>query len=142
MPHPITFNDVLESGLPMCNKCRALLENEKGTVEIVGIDVEQHFRPRMWRHSERDVFHAWIYIAGRHVILCGTDEFDERTLKRIKPLKIDDNLSWQIFIDGKTYTILDHEDGTYEILNQDGTIVKDEIIEARVFHYMMNLEGE
>jgi hypothetical protein len=136
---PLSFEEINEKGLPVCSACRTILENEGGSVEISGFGEAAVVRPRMWRHSERDVYHAWVYMAGRHVFLCGTDEFDERTLKRVKPLKLEKNISWQVAINGKIYTITDYGDDRYEILNPDGSLVKDEEIEARVFNYMTGI---
>jgi len=43
-------------------------------------------------------------------------------------------------INGKLFFIIEGENDVYEILNEDGTIVKDEEIEAIVFNHMMRIK--
>ncbi len=136
---PLSFEEIDGKGLPICSACRAILEDEGGRIDISGYGETSVLRPRMWRHSGWDIYHAWVYLAGRHVFLCGTDEFDEKTLNRVRPLKLEKNISWQVAVKGKIYTIADYGDDRLEILNPDGSLVKDGDIEARVFNYMKGM---
>lgn len=115
--------------------CSAIMEANNGAVDIEGMNTVHDFQPIMWRHSDHDVYHALIDVGPRHVILCQTDEFDEQTLKRIKPLSMEGD-GFSISVKGDIYRIVELDDGRYEILNTDGTIVKDEEVEAHVFNYM------
>jgi hypothetical protein len=36
--------------------------------------------------------------------------------------------------------VAETDEGMYEVLNEDGTIVKDEVIEARIFNHMMSMK--
>ena len=136
------YKEILEQKLPLCEKCREVMEENEGTILIEGNIEETRLVPRMWKHSELDLYHAWIRVNDRHIFLCGSDEFDELTLKRIRPLKREDINSWTVAIHGKTYHVIEGEDSAYEILNDDGTIVKDEEIEAKVFNHMVNIRQQ
>ncbi len=135
----LSFKDVMSKGHPVCSICRAILEKEKGTIEVNSLGQCVQVEPVMWRHSELDMYHGWIKVGERHILLCGTDEFDEMTLKRIRPLKREEINSWSLFINGEMYTVVERDDSNYEILNEEGTIVKDEEIEARIFNHMMHI---
>mgnify|MGYP001545971728 CR=1 FL=1 len=134
-----TYEEIKKCKLTICPKCKEILEKNNGKIPITGESKITNFKPKMWKHSERDVYHAWILIEGRHVFLCGTDEFDELTLKRIRPLEMEDSNIWNISINGKSLKIIEYENERYEILYEDGTIVKDEEIEAKVFNHMMQI---
>jgi len=135
----LSYKDVVLNGHPVCSACKVILEKENGDIEVRFLGQSLKAEPVMWRHSELDMYHGWIKVGERHVFLCGTDEFDEMTLKRIRPLKREEINSWNIFINGSMYTVVEGDDSNYEILNEEGTIVKDEEIEARVFNYMMHI---
>ncbi len=62
-------------------------------------------------------------------------------MKRIRPLENEESNMWSISVNGKIYKIVEFEDDNYEILNSDGTIVKDEEIEAKVFNFMMSIKA-
>lgn len=133
----VTYEEIIEKNYPLCEKCREYLEKSNGTITVSGQGIVQEIRPVLWKHSELDVYHGWILAGERHIFLCGTDEFDEITLKRIRPLKREEINSWNLFINGSMYTVVEGDDSNYEILSEEGTIVKDEEIEARVFNHMM-----
>jgi len=139
MPN-LTYKEVIDENKPICEKCAEILKRNNGTVNISSDDSNINFSPQMWRHSIMDVYHAWVLIEDRYIFICGTNEFDEKNLKRIRPLKMEENYSWTISIKGKIYQIIEFEGQGYEILNEDRTIVKDEEIEAKVFNYMMRTQ--
>ena len=73
--------------------------------------------------------------------LCGTDEFDEKSLKRLIPIKKHEDFSWKIFIQGHLYHVVEYGDA-YELLHEDGSIVKNEQIEAILFNHMFAIEKQ
>ncbi len=135
----VTYKDIIEKNYPFCEKCREHLEKGDGSVAVSGQGSLAEIKPVLWKHSELDVFHAWILVGERHIFLCGTDEFDEISLKRLRPLKREEINSWNLFIHGAMYIVVEGDDSNYEILNEEGIIVKDEEIEARVFNHMMHI---
>ena len=135
----LSFNEVIASGYKICESCKKILEEQEGLVTVCSMSGELQVNPIMWRHSELDMYHGRIEVGDRHIFLCGTDEFDEKTLKRIRPLKREEINSWNLFINGAMYTVVEGDDSNYEILSEEGTIVKDEEIEARIFNYMMHI---
>ncbi len=135
----LTYDQIKNNNLRVCPVCSEILEKNDG--KIIIHDAESHIEitPRMWKHSEHDMFHALFLTEGRHFFLCNTDEFDENTLERIKFKNEEDAVRWSISIRGKIYCLTEFNDETYIILNDDGTILKDEEVEAMVFNYMMGM---
>jgi hypothetical protein len=125
----------------ICPQCYDILIKYNGLIPIEGENV-QSVEPKLWKHSEKDLYHAWVKVHNRHVILCGSHEFDEMTLKRIRPIKKEENEIWNISIRGNIYQIYELGEDGYEILDEEGMIVKDEEIEARVFTYMIGIKTE
>ena len=134
-----SYEEIISEKLPLCPECAVLLEKNNGMVHIHEPGKTISVRPIMWNYSEKDYYHAIVRIDGRNIFLCETDEFDEKSLKRIIPRKRDDVNEWNISLKGKLYRIVCSEDDSYEIINEDGTIVKDEEIEASVFMHMSNI---
>lgn len=132
----ISFKDTLESGFPVCERCREILDMTGGKIAVQGLNMVYEIEPNMWKHSLKDKFHAIVYMGFRHVFLCDTSEFDLISLKRIRPLIREGSETWSLSIDGRLFHITETNEGTYEILNEDGTIVKDEVIEAKIFNHM------
>ncbi len=138
----ITIQEIIDRKLPFCERCREVLESNGGSVIVSASDFHESVKPVMWKHSELDVYHAWVLVGERHVFLCGTDEFDEISLKRLRPLKREEIDTWNVYIHGAMYTVVEGDDNNYEILNEEGTIVKNEEIEARIFNHMMHIRTE
>jgi|GEM_PF-1990944 len=125
----------------ICPICYDIIIKNNGFIPVQGENV-QSIEPRMWKHSEKDLYHGWIKVHNRYIILCGSQEFDELTLKRIRPLQKEENEIWNISIKGNMYQIYELGDDAYEILDDEGLIVKDEEIEARVFTYMTGIRSQ
>ncbi|MCP4134037.1 MAG: hypothetical protein GY754_23905 [bacterium] len=135
-----SYEEIIENNYPVCERCDEILKQGNGTIPIEGLEIVDGIRPKMWRHSARDVYHAWVRIEGRHIFLCATKEFDETILKRIQPLHLDnaeEAYTWNVSINGNIFLIVEHGKEQYEILNEDGTIVMDEVVEAKVFNHMI-----
>jgi hypothetical protein len=136
----ISYEEALESGHPICERCREILEMTGGKIAVQGFDSVHEIEPNMWKHSLRDKFHAIVYMGFRHVFLCDSPEFDQISLKRIRPIIREGSETWSLSIDGRLFYVAETDEGMYEILNEDGTIVKDEVIEARIFNHMMSMK--
>jgi len=134
-----TYDEIIRQNLSICSKCSKILAVNHGVVIVKGSGSELQINPAMWKHSENDVYHALIRVNEKYVFLCGTADFDRISLKRIRPIRREDINSWNLFIDGKMYFIIESENRVYEILNEDGTIVKDVEIEAKVYNHMKKL---
>jgi hypothetical protein len=125
----------------MCPDCRAVLEAHNGEVEVENAISISYMAPELWRHSERELWHACIRVHDRYIFLCATDEYDEKTRKRLKPMKHGENYIWKFFKNGRLYQIVEY-DHHYEILSDAGAIVKDEQIEAVVFNHMIHFRED
>jgi hypothetical protein len=136
----ISYKEALESGFPVCGRCREILEMTGGKIAVQGLHTVYDVEPNMWKHSLRDKFHAIVYMGFRHVFLCDTPEFDQISLKRIRPIIREGSETWSLSLGGKLFYVAETDEGMYEVLNEDGTIVKDEVIEARIFNHMMSMK--
>jgi len=83
----LSYEEVLEKGYSICRECEEILARNRGSVTVEGIDRYPDVKPRMWRHSERDYYHAWVMVEDRHVFYAGQMNSMRNLLKESDPLK-------------------------------------------------------
>jgi len=134
----INYNELKINNYTICESCQKAIEKENGKVKIKGRTNEIFVDPMFWKHSDKDVYHALIMIGKRYHFLCQTNEFDTETLKRIRSNTNEEHKNWTLAVKGKIYHIIEYDNAGYEIISEDGTIVKNEEVEAMIFNHMIS----
>ncbi len=134
----ITYDEIKINNYQICETCGEALEKDNDHVTVKGREKEVAIDPMFWKHSDKDVYHALIMIGDRYHFLCKTDEFDNKTLKRVRSIANEDHKYWTLSVKGQIYNIVEYNDAGYEIISEDGKIVKNEEVEAMVFNHMIS----